>query len=117
MFFFVGRYFTYMLASACNGTLYVGVTNDLERRVWEHRNGYIKGFTSRYGVCRLVWFEVHDDISETILREKRIKRWRRDWKKALIEEDNPHWADLYPDLVPGESAAPERLSARRPSQG
>lgn len=92
-------YFVYLLASGQYGTLYVGVTNDLLRRIAEHRAGEVPGFTKRYDVKYLVWFERHGDVNEAIVREKRLKRWRRDWKIALIEEDNPHWIDLYPALV------------------
>ena len=92
-------YFVYMLASAPQGTLYVGVTNDLRRRVTEHRDGAVPGFTKKYGVKKLVWFERHGDIHVAIAREKALKRWRRDWKRSLIEQDNPHWADLYTDLL------------------
>ena len=92
-------YFVYMLASAPQGTLYVGVTNDLLRRVCEHREGIVSGFTKKYGVKKLVWYEVHGDIREAIVREKQLKRWRRDWKRSLIESENPHWLDLYPGLV------------------
>ena len=92
------NFYIYMLASRRNGTLYTGVTNDLGRRVWEHRNGYIKGFTCKYGVKRLVWFEHHQDVNEAITREKQIKRWRRDWKLNLIEETNPNWTDLFDSL-------------------
>ena len=92
-------YFVYMLASKRNGTLYVGVTNNLERRVWEHRNGYIKGFTSRYNVRRLVWFEHFSDVNEAIAREKRLKKWNRTWKLSLIEAGNPNWQDLYETLA------------------
>jgi putative endonuclease len=88
-------YFVYMLASGHYGTLYIGVTNDLERRLHQHREGLIPGFTKKYGVKKLVWFEMHGDIREAIAREKRLKRWRRDWKISLIEENNPHWTDLY----------------------
>jgi putative endonuclease len=87
-------YFVYMLASGHYGTLYIGVTNDLEQRVYQHREGLIPGFTKKYGVNKLVWFERHGDIREAIAREKRLKRWRRDWKISLIEESNPRWADL-----------------------
>jgi putative endonuclease len=87
-----------MLASRRHGTLYVGVTNDLVRRCWEHRAGLAEGFTRRYHVHRLVWFEHHEDIEAAIAREKRLKRWRRDWKIALIEEQNPEWSDLYSKL-------------------
>ncbi|HWA92586.1 MAG TPA: GIY-YIG nuclease family protein [Rhizomicrobium sp.] len=96
-------YFVYMLASGPQGTLYVGVTNDLLRRVAEHKAGEVPGFTQKYGVKTLVWFETHGDINEAVGREKRIKRWRRDWKKNLIERDNPHWIDLYPGLLDGGS--------------
>jgi putative endonuclease len=92
-------YFVYILASRRHGTLYVGVTNDLARRVFEHREGLIKGFTYKYDVKRLVYFELHDDILEAIRREKLIKRWRRDWKIELVERDNPDWRDLYPNLT------------------
>ncbi|MFT3730150.1 MAG: GIY-YIG nuclease family protein [Hyphomicrobium sp.] len=92
-------YFVYILASQRNGTLYVGVTNDLVRRVQEHREGLVPGFTKRYGVKALVYYEVHSDISEAILREKRIKRWLRPWKLQLIEANNPQWVDLWADLT------------------
>ncbi|MDE2183844.1 MAG: GIY-YIG nuclease family protein [Alphaproteobacteria bacterium] len=97
------RYFVYVLASKPQGTLYVGVTNDLVRRVTEHRLGVVSGFTKRYDVKKLVWFEEHGDIYEAIAKEKRLKRWRREWKRSLVEKDNPHWADLYPALVGGGS--------------
>ncbi|HUJ02165.1 MAG TPA: GIY-YIG nuclease family protein [Rhizomicrobium sp.] len=93
------NYFVYMLASKPQGTLYVGVTNDLPRRVSEHREGKVQGFTKKYGVMKLVWFERYGDINEAIAKEKRLKRWRRDWKRSLIEADNPHWADLYSSLL------------------
>ena len=92
-------YFVYIVASQRNGTLYTGVTNNLVRRSWEHRTGVSDGFTRKYGCKYLVWFEVHSDIDEAILREKRIKKWRRRWKLDLIEEGNPRWRDLYDDLV------------------
>ena len=92
-------YFTYMLASRAYGTLYTGVTNDLILRSYDHREGLLPGFTKKYGVHLLVWFEQHNDINFAILREKRIKRWRRDWKILLIEETNPHWKDYYPKLI------------------
>ena len=93
------QYFVYILASHRNGTLYVGVTSDLVRRVQEHREGLVPGFTKRYAVKLLVYFEAHRDISEAILREKRIKRWRRKWKRELIEAQNPQWHDLWIDLT------------------
>jgi putative endonuclease len=83
-----------LLASGRNGTLYCGVTNDLLRRVGEHRAGRAEGFTRRYGVTRLVWFEAWSDVREAIAREKRIKRWNRAWKIGLIEALNPEWCDL-----------------------
>ena len=96
----------YILAGARNGTLYVGVTNDLLRRVFEHREGVTPGFTQRYGVKRLVWYEEHGEIGAAIAREKAIKRWRRAWKLALIEAVNPQWLDLWDvlhaALPPGE---------------
>ncbi len=88
----------YILASQRNGTLYVGVTGDLARRVYEHREGLIKGFTSRYGVTMLVWYEDFPTADEAISAEKRIKRWRRAWKLQLIEKMNPQWLDLYLSL-------------------
>ncbi len=91
-------YFVYILASRRNGTLYVGVTNDIARRVFEHREGQAGSFTGRYGVHRLVYVEAHDDIRYAIQREKRIKRWQRRWKLDLIERRNPDWRDLYEDI-------------------
>lgn len=91
--------FTYMLASKPYGTLYIGVTNDLQRRLTEHRSLSNRGFTGRYGVHRLVWYEEFEDIRDTIDREKQLKKWYRRWKIELIEETNPRWADLAEDLV------------------
>src|SRR5262249_38771583 len=84
----------YLLASRRYGTLYLGVTNNLVRRVYEHKTKAAPGFTKRYNVDRLVWFEIHDEILSAIEREKKLKKWRRDWKIRLIEESNPNWADL-----------------------
>ena len=97
----------YILASRRNGTLYIGVTSDLSRRVWEHKADLVPGFTKEYGVHTLVYAEFHPTIAcpwrkqgaEAILREKRLKAWRRTWKLALIEEANPTWRDLYDDIV------------------
>ena len=89
----------YMLASKRNGTLYVGVTSNLVQRVHQHRVGAVSGFTKRYAVCLLVWLEWHDAMLSAISREKVIKRWRRLWKLQLIESANPHWRDLYPDIL------------------
>jgi putative endonuclease len=89
---------TYLLASHRNGTLYVGVTSNLLRRLYQHREGLIEGFTSDYGVHRLVWFERHATMVSAIMREKRIKKWNRAWKRALIEKANPEWRDLAVDF-------------------
>ena len=88
-------YFVYILASKRNGTLYIGVTSNLPKRIWEHRNSIIKGFTQKYNVKNLVYYESHDDIYEAITREKQLKKWERQWKLELIEKDNPQWTDLY----------------------
>ena len=92
-------YFVYILASQRNGTLYVGVTNDLVRRIYEHREKLIEGFTSQYNVTRLVWFDQTASIEEAIAHEKRLKRWQREWKIALIEKTNPNWDDLYESIL------------------
>lgn len=94
-------YCVYILASRRNGTLYTGVTSDLVRRTHAHREGLIPGFTKKYGVKLLVYFELHHDINAAILREKRIKRWHRKWKLELIEAQNPQWRDLWFDLTHG----------------
>ena len=94
-----GYYFVYVLASQIGGTLYIGVTNDLLRRISEHREGIGAGVTSRYGVHRLVYYEPFDDVEQAILREKQLKRWNRSWKIRLIEEQNPHLHDLFPGLM------------------
>jgi putative endonuclease len=88
-----------ILASGRNGTLYIGVTNDLVRRLHEHRTGASDGFTKRHAVTHLVWYEVTPNIEAAIRREKRLKEWQRAWKIDLIEADNPTWRDLYPDLL------------------
>jgi len=89
----------YLLASGQHGTLYLGVTRDLARRVHEHRSKALPGFSRKYGVDRLVWYEEYPTAIEAIAREKDMKKWRRDWKIRLIEELNPLWADLYPTLA------------------
>ncbi|MGH6988228.1 MAG: GIY-YIG nuclease family protein [Caulobacteraceae bacterium] len=91
-------FWTYILASRRNGTLYTGCTDDLIWRVTQHKEHQLPGFTDRYGVTRLVWYEEHDSREEAFLRERRIKRWRRAWKIALIETGNPGWRDLFDDL-------------------
>ena len=92
-------YYVYLLASQRNGTLYVGMTNDLVRRVWEHKNYVVEGFTKRYRVHTLVWFEATEDVSAAILREKQIKKWDRRFKLELIEKENPRWLDLYDSIT------------------
>jgi len=89
----------YILASKRNGTLYVGVTSDLVKRVYEHKNGLADGFTKKYGIHNLVYFELHEDMNTAIAREKQIKKWNRTWKLELIEKSNPEWKDLYDDIV------------------
>jgi putative endonuclease len=93
------QFFVYILASRKHGTLYIGVTNNLVRRVHEHREGLLPGFTRKYGVKQLVYYEAYQDIGDAISREKTLKEWRRDWKIALIEQSNPEWTDLYPGLA------------------
>ncbi len=93
------EYYVYILASKRNGTLYIGVTNNLIKRVWEHKNKAVPGFTEKYNVDRLVFYEVYQDINEAIKREKRLKKWNRKWKIDLIEKENPNWRDLYEDLL------------------
>ena len=92
-------YYIYILASQRNGTLYIGITNDLIRRVKEHRKGSIEGFTKEYNVHILVYHEQTENIESAITREKQLKKWKRDWKIRLIEEKNPQWRDLYKDLL------------------
>jgi putative endonuclease len=92
-------YYVYILASRIGGTLYVGITNDLIRRVFEHKSKSTPGFTERYDVAKLVYFEQFDDPENAIKREKRIKKWNRAWKIRLIEEFNPNWEDLYADIA------------------
>jgi putative endonuclease len=89
----------YILASARNGTLYIGVTSDLVKRVWEHKNDFVDGFTKQYGVHTLVWYELHQTMESAISREKALKYWKRKWKLRLIEERNPDWVDLYEKLI------------------
>jgi len=89
------QFYVYILASQRNGTLYTGVTSDLPRRIWQHKEGLVQGFTRKYFVKRLVYFEIHDTALSAITREKQIKKWRRAWKLDLIEKRNPGWEDLY----------------------
>ena len=93
------HFFVYILASKRNGTLYTGITSDLVKRVWQHKNNSVEGFTKKYDVKILVYYEIYNDAESAITREKRIKKWRRAWKLKLIEEKNPHWKDLYDEIV------------------
>ncbi len=89
----------YILASRRNGTLYVGVTSSLKKRIWEHKNDVVEGFTKRYGIHTLAWYQLHSNMESAITREKNIKEWKRQWKLELIERMNPDWRDLYEDLI------------------
>jgi len=93
------RGYTYILASQKNGTLYIGITSELVKRIWQHKNNIADGFTRKYAVHRLVYFDVFEDISDAVSREKQLKRWHRQWKLNLIEQQNPDWRDLYPQLL------------------
>lgn len=93
------QFYIYIMANKRNGTIYIGVTNDLARRVYEHREGLAKGFTSRYGLKSIVYYEVFDSVSLAIQRETSLKRWPRRWKLALIEKANPQWKDLVDEIV------------------
>ncbi len=95
----IKSYYVYILASKRNGTLYTGVTNDLIKRIWEHKNDVIEGFTQKYQVHHLVYFEETNDIMAALEREKQLKKWHRQYKINLIEKDNPFWKDLYKDLI------------------
>jgi putative endonuclease len=94
-------FYVYILTNRIGGTLYIGVTNDLVRRVYEHKSKAAEGFTKRHDVDRLVYLECFDDIEQAIHREKRLKKWTRAWKISLIEKDNPNWIDLYPQIAGG----------------
>ncbi len=91
--------YVYILASQKNGTLYVGVTSDLAKRIYEHKNDLIDGFSKKYNIHDLVYYEVHNEIEEAITREKQIKKWNRNWRLRLIEERNPGWKDLYDEII------------------
>ena len=92
-------YYVYILASKRNGTLYVGVTNDLVRRAYDHKSNVIQGFTEKYGVHNLVYYESYTDVRDALTREKRLKKWKRQWKINLIETKNPDWRDLYEQII------------------
>lgn len=93
-------FFVYMLANQRNGTLYIGMTDDLPRRVWQHRTGAVPGFTSRYDVKMLVWYEAYESRESAFMRERQLKKWNCGWKLNLIESENPEWKDLFDDLWP-----------------
>jgi putative endonuclease len=93
------QFYVYILASKPNGTLYTGVTSNLIQRVWQHKNDVIQGFTRKYNVKTLVYYEVHENAESALTREKKIKRWRRAWKLGLIENSNPEWRDLYENIL------------------
>ncbi len=93
------QFYVYILASKRNGTLYTGVTSNLIQRVWQHKHDVIQGFTRKYNVKTLVYYEVHENAESALTREKKIKRWRRAWKLGLIENSNPEWRDLYEDIL------------------
>ena len=92
-------YYVYVLANKRRGTTYVGVTSNLVQRVWQHKEEQVEGFTKRYGIKMLVWFEQHENVEQAILREKQIKNWNRVWKIELIESVNPKWNDLYETII------------------
>ena len=92
-------YYVYILASKKNGTLYIGVTNNLVRRIYAHKNGFVDGFTKKYKIYTLVYYEVYTHVYDAITREKNLKKWNRKWKLKLIEKHNPNWNDLYPNII------------------
>ncbi len=95
----MNNYYVYIVASKKDGTIYVGVTNDLIRRIGEHKQSLIEGFSKKYATKYLVYFERHNDIEQAIIREKQIKKWNRSWKVELIQKENPHWKDLYEEIA------------------
>ena len=92
------NYFIYILASKKNGTLYIGITNDLKTRIYQHKNDFVEGFTKKYKIHKLIYYEVFVKVKEAIIREKRLKKWKRKWKIELIEKKNPEWKDLYNEI-------------------
>jgi putative endonuclease len=95
----MSQYYVYILTNKKKGALYIGVTNDLAKRVYQHKNNLIDGFTKKYDIKRLIYYEIANDIRSAIRREKQIKKWYRDWKIELIERNNPYWKDLHDDLL------------------
>ena len=92
-------FYVYILATKRDGVLYIGFTSNLSKRIWEHKNSVVEGFTKKYGIKNLVYYEIYDDAEVAILREKKLKKWRRQWKVELIEAKNPQWLDLYDTIV------------------
>jgi len=92
-------YFVYIMASQKNGTLYIGITSNLIKRAWEHKNNLVEGFTKKYKVHRLVYFEQTENVQSALIKKKQLKKWRRKWKIELIEKNNPNWNDLYNNLI------------------
>ena len=92
------KFYVYILCSKRNGTLYTGVTSDIVKRVYEHKNGLVEGFTKKYNIHHLVWYESHESAESAIVREKQIKKWKRAWKLKIIEKENPQWIDLYKSI-------------------
>ena len=92
-------FYTYILSSKRNGTLYIGVTSDLIKRIWEHKNNIYEGFSKKYSIHNLVYYEIHSTFESAVTREKKLKGWKRKWKLELIEKENPHWKDLYLSLT------------------
>lgn len=93
------QFCVYLMANQRNGTLYVGVTSGLAKRIWEHKNSFVEGFTKQHAIKMLVWYEVHENAESAITREKQIKAWKRDWKLRLIEKSNPYWNDLFDSIT------------------
>ena len=93
------EFYVYILDTKRNGTLYIGITNDLKRRTFEHKNNLVEGFTKEYSVHNLVYFETYSEVTQAILREKRLKKWKREWELKLIEKKNPNWQDLYETIL------------------
>jgi putative endonuclease len=91
--------YVYILASERNGTIYIGVTSDLVKRIWEHKSDFVEGFTKQHQVHDLVWYEIHENMEGAIIHEKQLKEWKRQWKIELIEKLNPYWNDLYPTII------------------
>ncbi|MDA8241345.1 MAG: GIY-YIG nuclease family protein [Nitrospiraceae bacterium] len=101
-------YYVYIMCSRRNGTLYIGVTSDIIKRIYEHKNDLVEGFTKKYCEHCLVWYEIYETPEDAIQREKQIKKWKRGWKLRLIEENNPEWKDLYNDLLEGSGFPPSQ---------